>query len=403
MRAGAGQRLRRLVRGLLRRVRAHLWFPHVPLFLLIGWLGVLQLQHGLGMSMASQLSTADIIALSRTALDSVIRGAPSATAGVFLVVMAFGLLTRSRLAWAIALLATTVSVVLIWLVWPGAPGAKTGLLGFNLFVLIALLGSSRAFSRSSLATATLFAVASIMLLCAYAVVGTYLLGAGFDPPITDLVTALYYAVVTMTTVGYGDIVPKSNEARFFAVSVMILGITVFATSISALLVPLINRRMETLLGARERTVSRSNHYIIAGDSSLARNTHKELARRDHKITFILHQAPPSGWEDRDVVVGDASDLDVLRRADAEAARAVLALGDDDSENAFVIMAARELSDKLQTVAVVNDARNMERVKRVRPDVILAPQVLGGELLAMALSGETVDSSRLLQQLLRIAE
>ena len=170
-----------------------------------------------------------------------------------------------------------------------------------------------------------------------------------------------------------------------------------------MLVPLINRRMETLLGARERTVSRSNHFIIAGDSSLARNTHKELARRDHKITFILHQMPASGWADRDVVVGDASDLDVLRRADAHAARAVLALGDDDSENAFVVMAARELSDKLQTVAVVNDARNMERVKRVRPDVIIAPQVLGGELLAMALSGETVDSNKLMQQLLRVAE
>ena len=67
------------------------------------------------------------------------------------------------------------------------------------------------------------------------------------------------------------------------------------------------------------------------------------------------------------------------------------------------MAARELSDKLQTVAVVNDARNMERVKRVRPDVIIAPQVLGGELLAMALSGETVDSNKLMQQLLRVAE
>lgn len=403
MRAGPGQRLRRLVRGSLRRVRAHLWFPQVPLFLLIGFLGYLQLRHALGYGFASHLSVADVIALSKTALDSVIRGAPSATAGVFLVVMAFGLLTRSRLAWVIALLATAVSIVLIWIVWPGAPGAKTGLLGFNLFVLVALLGSSRAFSRSSLATATLFAIASIVLLSAYAVLGAYLLGSGFNPPITDLITALYFASVTMSTVGYGDIVPKTTEARFFAVSVMILGITVFATSISALLVPLINRRMETLLGARERTVSRSNHFIIAGDSSLARNTHKELARRDHKITFILHQMPASGWADRDVVVGDASDLDVLRRADAHAARAVLALGDDDSENAFVVMAARELSDKLQTVAVVNDARNMERVKRVRPDVIIAPQVLGGELLAMALSGETVDSNKLMQQLLRVAE
>jgi voltage-gated potassium channel len=43
------------------------------------------------------------------------------------------------------------------------------------------------------------------------------------------------------------------------------------------------------------------------------------------------------------------------------------------------------------------------VKRVRPDVIIAPQVLGGELLAMALSGEAVDSDKLMQQLLHISD
>jgi len=67
------------------------------------------------------------------------------------------------------------------------------------------------------------------------------------------------------------------------------------------------------------------------------------------------------------------------------------------------MAAKELAAWVKTVAVVNDARNMERIKRVRPDVILAPQVLGGELLAMALSGETVDSDKLMQRLLHITE
>jgi voltage-gated potassium channel len=113
--------------------------------------------------------------------------------------------------------------------------------------------------------------------------------------------------------------------------------------------------------------------------------------------------PESGWEEQDVVVGDGSDLDVLRRADAHDAKAILALSDDDSENAFVVMAARELSPRLQTVAVVNDARNLERVKRVRPDVVIAPQVLGGELLAMALSGEAVDSDKLMQQLLHISD
>jgi voltage-gated potassium channel len=44
---------------------------------------------------------------------------------------------------------------------------------------------------------------------------------------------------------------------------------------------------------------------------------------------------------------------------------------------------------------------MARIRRVRPDVIIAPQVLGGELLAMALSGEEVNGDKLMQQILHV--
>jgi voltage-gated potassium channel len=390
--------MQRTLRATRRRLRTHLWFPHVPLFLAVGCLGLLQLEHALGIGLTDHVTAGDLLNLSRTALTAVVHGAPSATAGVFLVVMSFGLLTRSRLSWVIAVLATVVSALLIWLVWLGPPA--NGLLVYNLAVLVALFAAGSAFSRSSLTSASLFATASIILLIAYAVLGAYLLGQDFSPPITDLVTALYFAMVTMSTVGYGDILPKTPESRMFAISVMVLGITVFAASVSALLVPMINRRMEHLLGARERKMVRSGHYVIVGDSSLARNTYKALMARDQRVAFILPEAP-AGGEERDVVVGDASDLDVLRRAGAQDAKAVLALSDDDSENAFVVMAAKELLDTLKTVAVVSDARNMERVKRVRPDVIIAPQVLGGELLAMALSGEAVNSETLMQQVLHV--
>ncbi len=398
---GFRSRAAHALRVIRRRLWTRFWFPHVPLFLMVGYLGVRQFQHALSVGLFARVANADILQLSTFALTDVLSGAPSAIAGVFLVVMAFGLLTRSRLAWVVALLATVVSLVLVVLVWRGGPYRPT--IGYNVVVLLALLAAGRGFRRSSLTSASLFAIASITVLIAYAVLGAFLLGRHFAPPITDLVAAFYYAVETMTTVGYGDIVPKTSDARLFAISVMILGIAVFATSVSALLVPLINRRMELILGNGESKVPRSNHYVIASDSSLARNTAKELMARDQLVIFILPRAPEPGMEKRDVVVGDASDIDVLRRADGRDAKAVLALGNDNSENAFVVMAAKELSGRVKTVAVVNDARSMERIKRVRPDVILAPQVLGGELLAMALSGEAVDSDKLMQRLLHIAE
>ncbi|MGH8115285.1 MAG: NAD-binding protein, partial [Rhodanobacteraceae bacterium] len=165
----------------------------------------------------------------------------------------------------------------------------------------------------------------------------------------------------------------------------------------ALLMPLINRRMEALLAAKEKDVSRNNHYVIVSDSALARNTAQELKARAQPVAFILARPPEPGLAEEDVVVGDASDLDVLRRAQTADAKAILALGADDSENAFVVMAAKELSDNVKTVAVVNDARNMARIKRVHPDLIIAPQVLGGELTAMLLAGEQVTPDFVMQR------
>lgn len=397
---GFAERARGLARAIGRRLHADWWFPHVPLFLAVGCVGLLQLRHAIGYGFSQHVTAEAVFALSQSALAAVVKGAPSATTGVFLVVMAFGLLTRSRLAWVMAAIATAISVILMCLVWWNGP--LPGLITYNVLVLLALFAASRAFSRSSLTSASLFAIASIALLVAYAVFGSYLLRTQFKPPITNLVTAFYFAAVTMSTVGYGDIVPVTAESRMFAVSVMILGITVFAASVSALLVPLISQRMERLLALKENTVARSNHYVIVGSSSLARNTSRALTARGQKITFILPAEAKSGPGEDDVVIGDGSDLDVLREANAQDAKAVLALSDDDSENAFVIMAAKELSEQLRTVAVVNDRRNMQRVKRVHPDVIIAPQVLGGELLAMALSGEAVDSEQLMQQILHVS-
>ena len=88
---------------------------------------------------------------------------------------------------------------------------------------------------------------------------------------------------------------------------------------------------------------------------------------------------------------------MLREAGADHAEAVLAMMADDSENAFCVLAVRELGSSTRTVAAVNDARHLSRVKLVQPDVIIAPQVLGGELTAMLLSGEQVTPEFVMQR------
>ncbi|KAB0274460.1 ion channel, partial [Klebsiella pneumoniae] len=108
----------------------------------------------------------------------------------------------------------------------------------------------RRFDRASLAAGSLFAVISITSLLIYAVFGTLYLGAEFSPKVESPATAFYFSIVSMSTVGYGDITPQTTAARLFAASIIILGITVFATSISAIAGPVIGGNLKRLVRGR---------------------------------------------------------------------------------------------------------------------------------------------------------
>lgn len=398
LKIGLRPRLRRLWNNADRLLRLHYWFPHVPLFLAAAIFGTLEAWPVLERILAIHPST--LLHDLHDVFDHGLLRRPQAVSGMLLLVMSVGLLLRSRLAWGISLFLVLVSLILSY--FGVRQSAYIALGTYNVLLLAGLVVGHRHFRRSSLAAASLFAGLSIVSALLYAIVGVYLLGDQFSPEITDLATASYFAIVTMSTVGYGDYGPATPTAMLFVVSMIVLGITVFATSLSTLIVPLLNQRMERLMAASKgNNMDRSGHYIITGQTALALNSHRELTRRNQKVTFIIRDEPRGELDGLDIVHGDPSSTPVLERAGLGRAVAVLALDSNDSENAFVILAVKDMAPGVKTVTVANDAGNLARLKRVQPDLIIAPQIIGGELLAMALTGEKMNSERLLQQLLHI--
>lgn len=365
-------------------VRGEYWFPHVPLAILLAVGGAWLLQVDFGQYWIGTLTD-----LMQGRFDLKPGLLPPLLIGGGMLTMAIGLLLRSRLAWTMAvLLALTAAVSLLL----EKQVDSHLLLPYFVLVLAALFFSWRQFDRSSVAASTLFALTSVAMLLMYATFGAFYLGKDFDPPITDLITALYYSMVTMSTVGYGDITPQTSEAKLFTVSVIVLGVAVFATSLTAVIAPMVSRSLKRIVSRGGKRMKRENHYVVIGNGSLAINTAGELSRRGLPVTRIVREALPDDPDSRsgDMVSGEPSNLDVLRQAGADKAEAVLAMLVDDSENAFVVLAVKELGGSARTVAAVNDAEHLSRIKLVQPDVVIAPQVLGGELLAMLLSGEEIS-------------
>ncbi|MDE2449461.1 MAG: NAD-binding protein [Gammaproteobacteria bacterium] len=383
-----------------RRLQASAWFPHVPLAILVGATGLLQILLTSG-SLKRLLATGShsFVSLAGGLGIPEIRGAPQEAIGGLLVLVGIGLLWRSRLAWVIALLLAlaTVSLELSPLSTASRP-----LEVFSVVLLLLLIVSRGRFTRASLATATLFALVGVLVTLGYGVIGSYLLGNGFTPNITNFIDAVYFTVITMATVGYGDITPRTADARLFTISLVVLGLAVFATSLPAIVAPLIDNRMMKLLQPRRRKMKRASHVIVVGDGPLAQDAARALTARGLQATAVLSVKPDTEADPpEDFIVGDGSDTETLRRIQIAEARAVLALSEDDSYNAFVVLAAKELNPNVRTVAAVGDTRNTGRIARTRPDVLLTLPQLGGELLAMALSGEEIKAEALISQLLKL--
>ncbi len=396
-------RLRAAWHRAARFLHARAWFPHVPLAIVVGAQGLLHILLASGSLrplLAAWAGNASIVSLAGGLGIAQIGAASHAIIGVLLVLVAFGMLWRSRLAWVLAFLLT---LAMVSLEFSPLSSASRPLEIFGIAQLLLLLAVRNAFTRANLATATLFALTGLLFTLGYGTLGALSLGAGYHPPIRNLTNALYYAVETMSTVGYGDITPVSAAARLFTISLIVLGLAVFATALPAIAGPLIDKRLMNLLQpGRRRKMKRASHIIVVGDGPLAQDTARALAARGLVVTMIRAEKPAENEPpSEDLIVGDGSDADVLQHADVTQARAVLALSEDDSYNAFVVLAAKEMNPEVRTVAAVSDTRNTGRIARTRPDVLLTLPLLGGELLAMALSGEPINTDALINQLLKL--
>jgi voltage-gated potassium channel len=315
---------------------------------------------------------------------------PRLVLGVGLQVIALGLILKARIAWAFSL----VLLIGIGTFAILGDGGRAGLGIYTLVLVIALVAYWRRFDRASVTAGSLFALVSVLSLMIYAVFGTLYLGNEFNPPILDAGTALYFSIVSMSTVGYGDITPHSGTARLFTASIIILGITVFATSVSAIAGPVIGGNLKRLVKGRISSAMRKNHIIIAGATPLALSVYQGLRSRNEEVTVIVptgvaHDYPAA----TDLIEGDPSSVDVLHVAGVARARYVLALRDDDAENAFIVLAAKEATgaDGAKTVALVNTSKHLEKIRRVQPDLVFSVQLLGAEMLTRAINGEPMDS------------
>jgi voltage-gated potassium channel len=366
------RRLKRWGRGL---------FPSVPIIAIVLLSGALNIVSGMQNPSAPVQSPATTDLTQLNGSLSVLGHGAQALLGGALILLAIGLGFRLRAAWAFTLLLTLVTVAVN--VLERQFGASLVLPGV---LLLALAFSREVFERRTIFASYLISALSIVAVLAYGIVGSVLLGAGFRPPIRDVFTAMYYTVVTLSTVGYGDIVPVTQQTRLFAITLRVVGIGIFATAIASALGPALAGQLGRLFRKKPAQMVLKNHVIVVGMGAMAENTARELQGRSLDYVRIFEDPKSADAENDRAVVGDPAEEATLRSAGIGRARMLVAAADDDSENAFVSLLAKDLNAGIRVLAVASSQRSIRRLKLARADIVFAPSVVGSRLVANLIEG-----------------
>ncbi len=218
----------------------------------------------------------------------------------------------------------------------------------------------------------------ILLLFAYGIIGShFIMGLNF-------IDSLYYSVVTMATVGYGDYIPVTGIQKIFATTLALGGVGLLAYVFNVILTNFQEKMGEYSKGARKMRAIQNmdNYYVLCGYGRVGKVVLKELNQRKQNV--IIFEKDPKMTEnlveDETIVVinKDATEDDLIAKVAGENCRSVIISTGSDVTNLFIVLTIRETNPDAWIVSRASKLENIARLRKAGADKIVSPEIIGGK-------------------------
>lgn len=225
------------------------------------------------------------------------------------------------------------------------------------------------------------AVASVLVLGAWG----YMTFGGFPA-----FEAFYMALTTITTVGYGEILPMSRAARTWNIIYIIVGVSTMIISLGALTQSVVELELSGYFAKRRnrRMIDKfENHYIICGFGRVGRAAAAELDISAAPFLIVdrsedeVERAMRMGYV---AVAADCTRDESLRELGIDRASGLIAALSTDADNLYLILTAKTLNPKVQVAARVIEEDSEAKLKRAGADIVYAPYAMAGHRLSQSL-------------------
>lgn len=200
---------------------------------------------------------------------------------------------------------------------------------------------------------------------------------------------LYMTVITLATIGYGEIHPLTAAGRVFTIILIIVGVTVFGFLVSILTQAVVENQIALALGRRRlfKDISQlKDHYILCGAGRVGMRIIDEFKKKGVDYVIIERDeivAEKLLTKGNLVLIGDATDETVLEGARVRTAKALITAASTDAENVYIVLTARGMNPDIYIVTRANDLAAERQLKRAGANKVVSPVLMGSHRMAQA--------------------
>ena len=220
-------------------------------------------------------------------------------------------------------------------------------------------------------------ILAIIIIFAYGIIGSYFIMG------LDINISIYYTIITVATVGYGDIIPVTHIQKFFSTTLALTGIGLIAY-IFTIIINSFEKNLHDIRSGRhmeKRLAEMENHYVLCGFGRVGLSVFEELKKRNQKVIIVDkdEKATEDIEENENVIVynANATEDKTIRKLNIDKSLGVIIATGNDVENLFMVLTIRELYNDAWIITRASKKDNVKRLEHAGADKIISPEASGG--------------------------
>ncbi len=211
----------------------------------------------------------------------------------------------------------------------------------------------------------------------------------FEDNVTTLLDSFFFTLVTVTTIGYGNITPQTLAGKMLDIAVILSGVGAALISIQTVFEVVIRKKIMEVLKLPEGVVDMRDHFIVCGYGKVGKALGRSLQQKN--VQFVVIESDGAKVKEMvedniPTIEGDARKEDVLERAGIKTAKYLLA-SLDDSSNVFVALTTKMVNPCLKVICKIEDAANEAKLKKAGADEAVCCHDMGARMMIEVAHGE----------------